>query len=283
MAHTVVGLFENSRDAQQAVVQLVDNGIPRDDIGVTSRDYMNTGSPDNDDYSKDEGFGEKISNFFSSLFGSDNSEDASYYSDAVNRGNVVVTVDADSADDAQRAVQIMNRLGADIEGGATPNRNNVANINDTKTTQRTNTGKATIPVIEEDIDVGKRQVEGGGVRVQSRIIEKPVEEHVRLREERVNVERHPVNRPVTDADIRAFREGTFEVRERSEQPVVNKKARVVEEVAINKDVNMRDHTVKDTVRRTDVDVQKTNDNVKTRTARAGSTYERDDRDDDIKR
>jgi uncharacterized protein (TIGR02271 family) len=282
MAHTVVGLFENSRDAQQAVVQLVDNGIPRDDIGVTSRDYMNTGSPDNDNYSKDEGFGEKISNFFSSLFGSDNSEDASYYSDAVNRGNLVVTVDADSADDAQRAVQIMNRLGADIEGGATPNRNNVTDIKETKATQKGNAGKATIPVIEEDIDVGKRQVEGGGVRVQSRIIERPVEEHVRLREERVNVERHPVNRPVTDADIRAFREGTIEVRERSEQPVVNKKARVVEEVAINKDVNMRDHTVKDTVRRTDVDVQKTTDNVKTRTARAGSTYERD-RDDDIKR
>lgn len=282
MAHTVVGLFENSRDAQQAVVQLVDNGIPRDDIGVTSRDYMNTGSPDNDDYSKDEGFGEKISNFFSSLFGSDNSEDASYYSDAVNRGNLVVTVDADSADDAQRAVQIMNRLGADIEGGATPNRNNVTDIKETKATQKGNAGKATIPVIEEDIDVGKRQVEGGGVRVQSRIIERPVEEHVRLREERVNVERHPVNRPVTDADIRAFREGTFEVRERSEQPVVNKKARVVEEVAINKDVNVRDHTVKDTVRRTDVDVQKTTDDVKTRTARAGSTYDRD-RDDEIKR
>jgi hypothetical protein len=54
----------------------------------------------------------------------------------------------------------------------------------------------------EQLQVGKREVEHGGVRVRSRVIEKPVEEHLRLREERVVVNRRPVNREVTSATRR---------------------------------------------------------------------------------
>ena len=111
--------------------------------------------------------------------------------------------------------------------------------------------------MEEELQVGKRQVERGGVRVRSRVIERPVEEVVRLREERVRVERRPVNRPVTEADLRAFREGTIEVIEQAEEPVVSKQARVIEEVAVGKDVAERTETVRDTVRRTEVDVEET--------------------------
>ncbi len=114
----------------------------------------------------------------------------------------------------------------------------------------------TIPVIEEELQVGKREVERGGVRVESHVSEKPVEEQVTLREERINVERRPVDRPVTGADANAFKEGTIEVKERAEQAVVNKQARVVEEVVVNKDVAERTERVQDTVRRTDVEVEK---------------------------
>ncbi|HYP52800.1 MAG TPA: YsnF/AvaK domain-containing protein [Pyrinomonadaceae bacterium] len=117
-------------------------------------------------------------------------------------------------------------------------------------------GEARIPVVEEQLEVGKREVERGGVRVESRVTERPVEEQVHLREERVNVERRPVDRPVTNADA-AFREGTIEVTERAEEAVVAKQARVVEEVVVNKEVGERTETVRDTVRRTDVDVQET--------------------------
>jgi stress response protein YsnF len=65
-------------------------------------------------------------------------------------------------------------------------------------------------------------------------LERPVREELRLREERVNVERRPADRPATAADMDRIREGAFEVTERAEQPVVNKEARVVEEVAIGK-------------------------------------------------
>jgi uncharacterized protein (TIGR02271 family) len=119
------------------------------------------------------------------------------------------------------------------------------------------------------LQVGKREVERGGVRVRSRIVERPVQEELRLREEHVKVERRPVDRPATAADINRVREGAFEVTERAEQAVVNKQARVVEEVAINKEVNERTETVRDTLRKTEVDVQKVEGDEKGRGKSSG--------------
>ena len=117
-----------------------------------------------------------------------------------------------------------------------------------------NDKEAVIPVVEEELRVGKREVEKGGVRVTSNVTETPVEEEVRLREERINVERRPVNRPVSNAD-NAFQSGTIEVTESAEEAVVAKNARVVEEVVVNKDVQERTERVQDTLHRTDVDVE----------------------------
>jgi len=117
-------------------------------------------------------------------------------------------------------------------------------------------GEVAIPVVEEDIRVGKREVEGGGVRVTTNVEETPVNEQVNLHEERVTVDRRPVDRPVDAGTVpNAFQEGTFEVREHSEEAVVQKEARVVEEVVINKDAQDRTETIQDTVRRTNVDVE----------------------------
>jgi uncharacterized protein (TIGR02271 family) len=113
-------------------------------------------------------------------------------------------------------------------------------------------GETAIPVVEEELRVGKREVERGGVRVESRVTETPVEEQVHLREERVHVERRPVDRPAGEAE---FREGTLEVSERAEEAVVAKEARVVEEVVVGKEVAERTETIRDTVRRTDVEVE----------------------------
>jgi len=113
-----------------------------------------------------------------------------------------------------------------------------------------------LDVVEEQLEVGKRAVEKGGVRVTRTVEERPVEEKVNLRDEHVNVERRPANRPITAADDRAFTEGTIEVTETQEQPVVSKTARIIEEVVINKDVNERTETVRDNVRRSDVNVER---------------------------
>ena len=273
MTKTIVGLFDNSGEAQRAVVELIDSGIPREDIGVTSRDYNDYEGSDasrSDSYRDDEGIGDKLSNFFSNLFG-DDKEYASHYSEAVTRGGTVVTVDAETEEIADRAEAIMNRFGGETdEHGSTSHRQAAyAEGADTNRADLRKGNEARIPVMEEELRVGKREVEGGGVRVRTRVVERPVEEAVRLREERVHVERRPVNRAVTEADLNAFREGEFELRERSEEAVVDKTARVVEEVAINKEVGERTETVRDTVRRTDVDVEETG-GARTRSATAST-------------
>jgi uncharacterized protein (TIGR02271 family) len=274
MTKTIVGLFDTPAEARRAVVELVESGIPREDIGVTSRDYADDEGSDtrrDDSHRDDEGVGDKIGNFFSNLFG-DDKEYASHYSQAVTSGGTVVTVDAETEELADRAEAIMNRFGGDTDEHESSNRRAAYASAEGVETNRANLaegGEARIPVIEEELRVGKREVEGGGVRVRTRVVERPVEEAIRLREERVNVERRPVNRPVSEADLNAFREGSFELRERSEEAVVGKQARVVEEVAINKEVGERTETVRETVRRTDVDVEETG-GVKARRASASA-------------
>ena len=98
-------------------------------------------------------------------------------------------------------------------------------------------------------------MQGGGARIHTYVTERPVEQSVTLHEEHVTVDRRPVDRAVTGADT-AFREGTIEVTETSEVPVIAKEARVVEEVVVGKTATDRTETVRDTVRRTDVDVEK---------------------------
>ena len=129
-----------------------------------------------------------------------------------------------------------------------PGAKNVAGI-----TREANDDEITIPIIEENLVVGKRTVEKGGVNVRTTMTEKPVEETVNLREENVTVERHKVDRAV-DGATDAFQEGTFDVTTRAEVPVVSKEARVVEEVVIGKETTERAETVRDSVKRTDVEV-----------------------------
>ncbi|HEX8500748.1 MAG TPA: YsnF/AvaK domain-containing protein [Pyrinomonadaceae bacterium] len=281
MSKTIVGLFDNYREAQRAAAELVESGIRREDIGITSRDYASYEGDTHreESHRDDEGFGDKVSSFFSNLFGDDR-EHASHYSEAVSGGGAVVTVDCETDDAADRAEAILNRFGGEVDDHETSGREGAYAGAATGEAGRANMaegGEARIPVIEEELRVGKREVEGGGVRVRTRVVERPVEEAVRLREERVNVERRPVNRPITDADLNAFREGSFELRERSEEAVVDKTARVVEEVAINKEVAERTETVRDTVRSTDVDVEQTGD-VKVRGASASASDDAERRD-----
>lgn len=121
-------------------------------------------------------------------------------------------------------------------------------------------GEQTIPIIEENLNVGKRLMQTGGVRVTSNIVEQPVQETVNLKEERVTVERTPVNKPLTEGSFAPFEETTIELTEKAEVPVVSKEARVVEEVSVDMEVNHRDETIQDTVRRTEVEIEEIDKN-----------------------
>jgi uncharacterized protein (TIGR02271 family) len=191
----------------------------------------------------------------------------------VRRGGYVVVVDGIDQDRVDEAVQLLERNGAydideraaqwrasgwrdDDHAGDLQRADTLQGRTDTRTMQAPTEGKTTIPVVEEQLNVGKREVQRGGVRIFTHTTERPVEENVTLREERAHVERRPVDRPATEAELgSAFQEKSVELRETAEEPVVAKTARVVEEVDLGKEVSSRTETVRDTVRRRDVDVE----------------------------
>jgi uncharacterized protein (TIGR02271 family) len=114
-----------------------------------------------------------------------------------------------------------------------------------------------IPIVEEELRVGKREVARGGARVRSYMREIPVHEQVSLREEHVSVERRPVNETLSSAELNSgdlLRDRTIEMTETSEEAVIAKEARVKEEVVVRKTAEERVEQIDDSVRRTEVDV-----------------------------
>jgi stress response protein YsnF len=273
MANTVIGLFEKKENAMEARRQLLNNGFTESQI-----DFSSQGKMEGQFEGKDEDEN-AITRFFKSIFGS--SDEADNYSEVAKRGTVV-TVHTDTMTSAELAADILDQYGA-------VNANEMARSYRNQTTADRDLTKdnadelamknkdaeieteASIPVIEENLEIGKRVVETGGIRARSMIIERPVEEHLRLREEHVSVERNPVNREATAADLESFKEGTIETTEHSEVPVVGKEARVVEEVKIKKEVKERDETIRGSVRRQDVNIEKKKKSKKT----TGSENEED--------
>ena len=199
-------------------------------------------------------------------------QEASAYAEGVRRGGTLVVVHA-SDNEAERGIEIMQQLHTvDIDervaqwreegwshAPSSAVQQTAAEVSQQERSRarqrRADAEERTIPVVEEELSVGKREVERGRVRIHSRVEERPVEESVRLREERVIVERHPVDRPAADADVQAAREETIEMTETVEEPVVSKRARVVEEVTVHKEAQEHTETVRGTVRRTDVEVE----------------------------
>jgi stress response protein YsnF len=114
----------------------------------------------------------------------------------------------------------------------------------------------TAPIVEEELSIGKREVASGGARVTSSVEERPVEKTVSLREEEVEADRRSADRELSPEEAEAAFEGkTVEMMGTSEEAEVSKTARVVGEVSLNKQTNEREQTVRDTVRRTDVEVE----------------------------
>jgi len=451
MQHTLVAVFDNRTDAQNAMNELLSSNFSRQDVRLSNADPTGmtdstTGaSATNTDADDGQGIGASIKNFFTDLFGADNSEHASRYEGAVTRGHHVLTVTTDSLPEVERAADIVERygptdideqasgvgaMGASAAGmtglagsvgsgvqqssglsmqsdagalqsgssqqlgaqglanqqldsagdrklfaqqslnqaepmgqtyqepqgksglsatggtsfqGSTLQENSVqassldgtqgtdasfqssgqqggtirgsalegsiqqgvssgglggmqgtavgasdsgtrvgsqqldtssqagmGRAEATRTDALRSAGAQSIPVVEEQLRVGKREVQRGGVRIYSRVVETPVNESVSLREEHVDVQRRRVDEPLNPADLAAFKEQSIELRETAEEAVVEKSARIVEEVTVGKQVSERQEQIHDTVRHTEVDVQRLD----------GGTAMSDLRDDD---
>jgi uncharacterized protein (TIGR02271 family) len=267
----VVGVFDDYATAQRAARELATEGVPQENVRINSNmrtEGAGYGGAEGSD--SDHG---GVVGWFKSLFGTDDSSgdsaDRDHYAEAVRRGSAVLTVNVPESQ-AETAVRILNQYGAvDIDrranawrgqgytgydANAQPYSSEEA-VQERDRYRADDTGTA-VPVIEEELQVGKRVVQRGGVRVYSRVVEQPVEEEIGLREEHVHVERRAVDRAAREDELGRLKDQTIEVTESVEEPVVSKRARVREEVVVTKDATERTEKIHDNVRRTEVHVDK---------------------------
>jgi len=277
MTNTVIGVYDTSAHAESAKQKLLASGFTNNDIRMQpSADIsLSTGATNTMDKYESHGMGDRVASFFREIFGSStDNNDTDRYAEATRRGSFVVAVDANDEDQRDLATMILEQFDPiDIDerasnweaqgwerydpAAAPLTHEETLRERDLSSTGRSTTdnSQATIPVIEEELQVGKRQVQRGGIRVVQRVVERPVEETIGLREEHVNITRRPVNAPATARNLEGFKEESFELREMAEEAVVSKTARVVEEVVIGKDVSETQKTISDKVRHTDVEVE----------------------------
>lgn len=294
MSQTVVGMFNAAAEAQKASQMLSAAGFNMEHIDVANNtaglggagntaanalkadknpsDYHNSSGTATEGVADAAGrSGDSISNFFSSLFGGDDDDTTQRYAHAARNSSSIVTVHCHSAENAEQAADVLDEAGAvDVDEHAAAT--GYATGNSLTAGAQNAEGIMSAKVIEESLQVGKRTEQIGGARLRSRIVERPVEASVRLREEHVTVQRNPVNRPATEADFAAFKEGQVELTETAERAVVGKEARVVEEVTLGKQVTEREEVIRDTVRKTEVDIEQINANSPA--ARSGNDQKR---------
>ena len=278
MSSVLVGMFESQAAAAQARGKLMSAGFAASAVTLTGggSSSSTTATPAGTVSSDEPHEKGAIARFFDDLFGGDDQDDAvrtgytDTYNEAFKRGAYGVSVTTTDDDEADKAERILNDAGAvDIDEKADSWRKEgwtggaPISMGMTGTSAGTTESSAALKAgdtrklqeVEEELKVGKRAVAKGGVRIFTRMTEVPVSETVRLREEHADVKRTTVDRPATEADFAAFKEGSIEVREMAEEAVVSKTARVTGEVEIGKTATEREETIRDTVRKTKVDVE----------------------------
>jgi uncharacterized protein (TIGR02271 family) len=236
----IIAVFASQDAARRAQEELIELGLPREDVSIVDQSSEDVAARS---ASGDRGgFWAHIKQMFMP------DEDRATLEECIRSGNAVLSANV-SDPYADEAIRRLDNAGAiDLEQRSEGQRG-----------PRAEADSQTIPVVEERLRVGKREVDRGTVRVRSYIVEEPVHEQVQLREERVEIERRPVNAPThpvakgSPGDL--LQERTIDVTETAEQAVVAKEAVITEEVRVRKTADERVEEINDTVRRTEVDVE----------------------------
>jgi uncharacterized protein (TIGR02271 family) len=205
-------------------------------------------------------------------------EDAHLYAEGLGRGHSILVIRA-AAGEHDRVMDVLSRFNpiniddhaeqwqksgwSGIHPGKAAWDVRPRTSASTTSTAATDTQEQVIPVYEEELKVGKRTVDQGHVRVRVYTVEHPMQQGVTLREERVAVERRPIDRPASGMPGEAFRDRTIDVTTHREEPVISKETRLREEVVVHKEADQRTETVHDNVRHTEVEVE--DDRAKTTT------------------
>ena len=273
MTRTVTALFDQRSDAEAAEARLKAANVDASHIHIhdkTSSGFHATGHSS----TTEPGMWASIKNAFLP------DEDRHTYEEGLRRGGFLLTADVDEehVDAVVRVLEEADTVDIDDRAGEwrsngwdyapaaatgavagsayateAPYAGEKGYVAETAVRGTDVEGEQSIPIVEEQLVVGKREVDRGGARVRSYVTEIPVHEQVRLRDEKINVQRRAVDRPLTDADD-AFRERTINVTATGEEAVVGKTARVVEEVVVSKTAGSHVEEIDDTVRRTEVEI-----------------------------
>lgn len=259
----VTAFFDTREDAEAAMRRIEAEGIATADIRLVE----GGGDTAVDTPHQERGFFEALGDLFMP------EEDRYSYAEGLSRGGYLLSVlttasnrdrildildDEGTIDMDERETTWRNEgwTGAPVAAGATTT---AGSDFDTARTGGVDTGRIggvdeTIEVVEENLRVSKRETDHGRVRVRSYVVETPVEEEVTLRDEEVHVTRRAVDRPVSSGEA-LFDDKTLEATEHHEEAVVSKDARVTEEITLDSEASERTETVRDTVRRTEVEIE----------------------------
>ena len=239
MTQTVIGVFDTRDTAYAAGDALIDQGIDESSIYLSAKKGTKGAGQKGQSM-------EAIRGFLSDLFGPENPEDVEYFADEIERGSVLLSADVPDNVDIEPIREALQSAGAvDMEVRRSE-----------QSTGSTGSTGDTVQVVEETMDVGKKKVGKGTVRVVSRMVETPVKEDVTLREEYATIKRRPMDQPVSPEEVEAMGDETIEGEETAEKAVVGKSARIVEEVEVGKETSEKVETIEGTERHTEVDVER---------------------------
>lgn len=229
MTMTVIGLFQTPEPARRACRDLVKAGCPEESVQLfdTPRDDLDSALAE---------------------IGID-AEDARAFSGAIAKGAAVIAVEAedDRADDIRARLEKSEARAVDVYEDETREQGGKAARGERKV----------LPEVEEQVRIGKRRVVRG-VHASTHVTERPVEKTLTLEEEKVRVRHREADRELSPEEAeRAFQETSLDLTETTEEAEVRKAARLIGEVELTKSTSERKETVKETARKTEVDVERT--------------------------
>ena len=268
---TITALFASREAAERARTQLSQLALPVDAVQIIEQDGgMTTAATSTTDHGH--GLWARIKDMFVP------DEDRELYAEGVRRGQYLLYARAEEseADEVIAALESCDPIDVEEQQKQWQSEGWQPGIATRSTTTETNLGtgaadvrgsvgatanEGRIPLIEERLRVGKREVTRGGVRVRAYAVEEPVHEEVRLREEHIDIERRPVNQPITSAAAAddLLKDRTIEMTETAEEAVVAKEARVKEELVVRKRFDEQVRKIDNTVRHTEIDLDRDDD------------------------
>ncbi len=247
---TVVGLYESVAAATKVKAILTSQGIDAGQIKVVDQSNGGDAGSSTDSTS----LTTKVKDFFGGFSG--HNDEHAEYSKSIGGGNVMLAVTVPDEQAEETADLLYGNGATGVQGGegAEDVATLTGNSGVATTPNSVVSGEQVIPVVQEELVVGKRQVDRGGVRIYSHLVETAASADVTLRNERVVIDRQAVNRPATDADF-ATGNDVLELKATGEEAVVGKTSRVVEEVRVGKQASDHTEQINETVRHTEVDVE----------------------------